>query len=119
MTTLILKCLFFFFRMCLQRYPVMWQGLLALKNAHAAVQMHFVSGNPNIARASLPPIENGETAPVRISQRMRLDPAQLDGVYRKIQVSSIINVVYLNHIIIITSPGTTFFVLRRQFTLKL
>ena len=66
----------------------MWQGHLALKNAQATVQMHFVSGNPNIARASLPPIVDGESQFVRISQRMRLDPAQLDGVYRKIQVSS-------------------------------
>ncbi|KFM61671.1 hypothetical protein X975_17022, partial [Stegodyphus mimosarum] len=70
----------------LQRYPVMWQGLLALKNDQAAVQMHFVSGNPNIARASLPPIVDGEPSPVRIAQRMRLETSQLDGVNRKIQV---------------------------------
>lgn len=70
----------------LRRYPVMWQGHLALKNAQASVQMHFVSGNPIIARASLPPIVDGEAAPVRISQRMRLDQQQLDGVFRKIQL---------------------------------
>ena len=28
----------------LRRYPVMWQGLFALKNDSAAVQMHFLSG---------------------------------------------------------------------------
>ena len=28
----------------LRRYPVMWQGLLGLKNDTAAVQMHFLSG---------------------------------------------------------------------------
>ncbi|XP_054716384.1 protein split ends-like [Uloborus diversus] len=68
-----------------QRYPVMWQGILALKNDQAAVQMHFVSGNPNVAKASLPP-PDGESS-VRIAQRMRLEPQQLDGVYRKIQIS--------------------------------
>lgn len=67
---------------------MMWQGLLALKNDQAAVQMHFVSGNPSVARASLPPIVDGEAATVRISQRMRLDPTQLEGVFRKIQVSN-------------------------------
>lgn len=67
----------------------MWQGLLALKNEQAAVQMHFVSGNRNIAWESLPPVVNGETSPVRISQRMRLDQTQLDGVFRKLQVCKV------------------------------
>ncbi|XP_022247610.1 protein split ends-like isoform X2 [Limulus polyphemus] len=70
----------------LQRYPVMWQGLLALKNDQAAVQMHFVSGNPLIARASLPPMTEGGTPPVRIAQRMRLEQNQLEGVARKMQM---------------------------------
>ncbi|XP_076358509.1 LOW QUALITY PROTEIN: uncharacterized protein LOC143251056 [Tachypleus tridentatus] len=70
----------------LQRYPVMWQGLLALKNDQAAVQMHFVSGNPLIARASLPPMTEGGTPPLRIAQRMRLEQNQLEGVARKMQM---------------------------------
>ncbi|XP_022250320.1 msx2-interacting protein-like isoform X2 [Limulus polyphemus] len=70
----------------LQRYPVMWQGLLALKNDQAAVQMHFVSGNPLIAQASLPPMTEGGTPPVRIAQRMRLEQNQLEGVARKMQM---------------------------------
>ncbi|CAL1268079.1 unnamed protein product [Larinioides sclopetarius] len=69
----------------LQRYPVIWQGILALKNDQAAVQMHFVSGNLNIARASLPPVDF-ETSPLRIAQRMRLEPQQLEGVKKKIQM---------------------------------
>lgn len=70
----------------LSRYPVMWQGLLALKNDQAAVQMHFVSGNSRIALSSLPALgPDGGPAPVRIAQRMRLEPAQLDGVARKMQ----------------------------------
>ncbi|XP_055551255.1 protein split ends, partial [Wyeomyia smithii] len=70
----------------LQRYPVMWQGLLALKNDQAAVQMHFVHGNPGVAGSSLPSNSDGTTPPLRIAQRMRLEPAQIDGVARKMQV---------------------------------
>ncbi|KFB41012.1 hypothetical protein ZHAS_00008627 [Anopheles sinensis] len=70
----------------LQRYPVMWQGLLALKNDQAAVQMHFVYGNPNVAGSSLPSNSDGTTPPLRIAQRMRLEPAQIDGVARKMQM---------------------------------
>lgn len=70
----------------LQRYPVMWQGLLALKNDCAAVQMHFVGGNPGVAGGTLPRHTDGSTPPLRIAQRMRLEPAQLDQVHRKMKV---------------------------------
>lgn len=65
----------------------MWQGILALKNEQSAVQMHFVYGNPNVAGKSLPCNSDGTTPPLRIAQRMRLEPAQLDGVSKKMQVS--------------------------------
>ena len=72
----------------LQRYPVVWQGLLALKNDQAAVQMHFISGSRKIANSSLPPVlPDTGPSPVRISQRMRLEQTQLEGVARKMQVS--------------------------------
>lgn len=71
----------------LRRHPVMWQGVLALKTELAAVQMHFVHGNPNIARDSLPLIVDGASVPLRISQRMRLEQTQLEGVARKMEVS--------------------------------
>lgn len=74
--------------MLLQRYPVMWQGLLALKTDQAAVQMHFVFGNPQVASGSLPCNSDGSTPPLRIAQRMRLEQTQLEGVARKMQVSS-------------------------------
>lgn len=72
--------------MLLQRYPVMWQGLLALKTDQAAVQMHFVFGNPKVASDSLPCNSDGSTPPLRIAQRMRLEQTQLEGVARKMQV---------------------------------
>ncbi|KAJ8681143.1 hypothetical protein QAD02_016930 [Eretmocerus hayati] len=74
--------------MLLQRYPVMWQGLLALKNDQAAVQMHFVYGNPSVARESLPCNSDGSTPPLRIAQRMRLEPTQVEGVARKMQIDN-------------------------------
>lgn len=72
--------------MLLQRHPVMWQGLLALKTDQAAVQMHFVFGNPRVASGSLPCNTDGSTPPLRIVQRMRLEQTQLEGVARKMQV---------------------------------
>jgi len=71
----------------------MWQGLLALKNDQAAVQMHFVHGNVEIARESLRhhlniAREDGSPPPLRIAQRMRLEQTQVEGVARKMQVSS-------------------------------
>ncbi|XP_043079910.1 msx2-interacting protein [Puntigrus tetrazona] len=65
----------------LTKYPIIWQGHLALKNDTAAVQLHFVSGNNVLAHRSLPPPEGG--AFLRIAQRMRLEASQLEGVARR------------------------------------
>ena len=67
-----------------QKYPIVWQGLLALKNDTAAVQLHFVSGNNVLAHRSLPLSEGGP--PLRIAQRMRLEVSQLEGVARRMTV---------------------------------
>jgi hypothetical protein len=72
----------------LYRYPVMWQGLLVLKNDQAAVQMHFVHGNRNIANNSLPMNNDCTTPPLRIVQRMRLEQTQIEGVSKKMQIPS-------------------------------
>ncbi|XP_029906489.1 msx2-interacting protein isoform X2 [Myripristis murdjan] len=65
----------------LTKYPIVWQGLLALKNDTAAVQLHFVCGNKALAHRSLPLQEGG--ALLRIVQRMRLEASQLDSVARR------------------------------------
>ncbi|XP_052743433.1 protein split ends isoform X2 [Bicyclus anynana] len=76
-------------QMLLRRYPVMWQGLLALKNDSAAVQMHFVGGNPAVAADALSRHSDGSAASLlRIAQRMRLEPAQLDQVHRKMKLEN-------------------------------
>ncbi|XP_034441875.1 msx2-interacting protein isoform X2 [Hippoglossus hippoglossus] len=65
----------------LTKYPIVWQGLLALKNDTAAVQLHFVCGNKVLAHRSLPLQEGG--ALLRIVQRMRLEVSQLESVARR------------------------------------
>ncbi|XP_061552591.1 msx2-interacting protein isoform X2 [Phycodurus eques] len=70
----------------LTKYPIMWQGLLALKNEQAAVQLHLVSGNTFLAQCSLPPLEGGPL--LRIVQRMRLEASQLDSVARRMTVEN-------------------------------
>ncbi|KAK7916653.1 hypothetical protein WMY93_012414 [Mugilogobius chulae] len=65
----------------LNKYPIVWQGLLALKNDTAAVQLHFVCGNKVLAQRSLPLQEGG--ALLRIVQRMRLEASQLESVARR------------------------------------
>ncbi|EDO40890.1 predicted protein, partial [Nematostella vectensis] len=72
------------------RYPVVWQGLVALKNDTAAVQMHYLSGNSRLAEASLPQAPAAQAMatvppPLRIAQRMKLEQSQLEGVVRRMQ----------------------------------
>jgi hypothetical protein len=78
----------------LEVYPLMWQGLLALKTEQAAVQMHFVYGNKKIAKASLPVNADHTTPPLRIAQRMRMEPSQIEGVARKMQVRILNNFIF-------------------------
>ncbi|XP_016381825.1 msx2-interacting protein-like isoform X8 [Sinocyclocheilus rhinocerous] len=65
----------------LTKYPIVWQGLLALKNDMAAVQLHFLCGNKALGLRSLPLPESGGI--LRIVQRMRLEAQQLEGVARR------------------------------------
>ncbi|ESO10712.1 hypothetical protein HELRODRAFT_96972 [Helobdella robusta] len=63
--------------------PIVWQGMLALKNDSATVQMHYVSGSDALIKASLP--DNMTT--LRIAQRMRLEPNQLEQVTKRMAES--------------------------------
>ncbi|KAH9409556.1 hypothetical protein TYRP_010566, partial [Tyrophagus putrescentiae] len=69
------------------KYPILWSGLLALKNDSVSVQMHFVSGNREISRRALPQFSEINMQPLRITQRMRLDQVQLSALERKIQAN--------------------------------
>ena len=74
----------------------MWQGHLTLKNESAAVQLHFLSGNVQLAKNSLPGSGEGRSPSLRIAQRMRLEQTQLEGVQRRMQVG--LNLVYSVHL---------------------
>ena len=73
----------------------MWQGLLMLKNDSAAVQLHFLNGNAQLAKTSLPQQTDQPMPILRISQRMRLEKTQLEGVDRRIQVQIMCVCTYL------------------------
>lgn len=71
-----------------QLYLVVWTSRFTLKDAFAAVQMHFISGNNKMPswsyRAMLD--DTGMPLPIIINQRMRLDPDELEGVQRKMSI---------------------------------
>lgn len=71
----------------LQRYPMVWQGMLALKNDQSYVQMHFVSGSKDLPEQALPRAICNQALPLRISQRMRLEQPNLEGVTKRMIVS--------------------------------
>lgn len=74
----------------LQRYPVMWQGVLALKNDQCVVQLHMINGFEQLVKLSLPQQgPDGSVQPLRIAQRMRLEAAQLDGVIKRMKVTKL------------------------------
>ncbi|KAA3679585.1 uncharacterized protein DEA37_0005555 [Paragonimus westermani] len=71
------------------------QGLLSLKNEEVYVQMHFLGGNRDLLKDCMGVIaeqnvtsadpETSLSQPLKIVQRMRLEPSQLDGVQRKLR----------------------------------
>ena len=67
----------------IERYRIMWQGMLCLKHDSATVQLHFIWGSNRMAEMSLPdsPLIRspaGVNLPqLRIIQRMRLDLPQV------------------------------------------
>lgn len=80
----------------LQRYPLVWSGMLALKNDQSHVQMHFVSGSRELPDQALPqPLISGASLPLRISQRMRLETPNLEGVTKRMIVSLLAQILLL------------------------
>jgi hypothetical protein len=89
-------------------YNVQWQGNFILKNDQAYVKTQLVAGSPQIARASMNYWNSDSSAPssnlqssannLRISQRMRLEQAQLDGVQKRMQMDN-------DHCILIAEPN--------------
>lgn len=64
---------------------VIWTGSFTMKSDTACVAMNFVSGNAEIARKCLQQMSvDNRAAPIKITQRMRLEMPQLEGVQRKL-----------------------------------
>ena len=68
------------------KYPVLWQGQLAMKNTDCLVQMHRVCGNEKLMDITNKELvsqnANGKQT-IRITQRMRLEQNQLESLMRK------------------------------------
>jgi len=70
-----------------EKYPVLWQGQLAMKNTDTLVQMHRVCGNDkliDITNQELVSRGNG-IGTIRITQRMRLEQTQLESLMKKME----------------------------------
>ncbi|KAI6193993.1 hypothetical protein M3Y96_01077900 [Aphelenchoides besseyi] len=73
-------------RLDVMRYPICWQGNLALKSNGTQVQMHHISGNQllmeSTAKELAVPADDGRPT-IRITQRMRLQNPHLITVCNK------------------------------------
>ncbi|VDM97030.1 unnamed protein product [Thelazia callipaeda] len=69
----------------MSRYPVMWQGIIALKTNETRVQMHKVGGNAEMCKRSLDQFTttSNHMPLIRINQRMRMEASQLESVQCK------------------------------------
>lgn len=72
----------------IERHPILLTGVMELKNNQATIQLHYVSGSMEVANRSLR-MFIGANQPVRVTQRMRIEPTQLSALERKIQVCSV------------------------------
>ena len=91
-------------------YNVQWQGNFILKSDQAYVRTQLVAGSPQIARASMnywnsdassagsSNLQAASHHNLRISQRMRLEQAQLEGVQKRMVMES-------DHCILIAEPN--------------
>lgn len=66
---------------------VVWNGLLTLKNSAFHVQMHLVSGNPNLVESLMCDTSMVKFTSLKLTQRLRLDPPKLEEVRRRIQLA--------------------------------
>ncbi|KAL3119149.1 hypothetical protein niasHT_003932 [Heterodera trifolii] len=70
------------------KYPVLWQGQLAMKNADTLVQMHKVCGNESLVQqmnTELSSVNENGIPLLRINQRMRLEHTHLENLIRKME----------------------------------
>ncbi|CAF1040406.1 unnamed protein product [Rotaria sp. Silwood1] len=79
-------------------YNIQWKGYIILKTNQAYIKTQFIAGNPQIARISINNWRSDMYHNLRISQRMRLEHKQLDGVQKRMQMDN-------DHCILIAEPN--------------
>jgi hypothetical protein len=70
-----------------EKYPVMWQGEIAMKSASTLVQMHRVCGNDQwmeVMNRELVHQANNLSS-LKITQRMRLEKSHIENLYKKME----------------------------------
>ncbi|CAF0747547.1 unnamed protein product [Adineta steineri] len=69
-------------------YDIQWEGYVILKTDQAYIKTQLIVGNPQIARISINYWNSDLNHNLRISQRMRLEEIQLDGVQKHMQMDN-------------------------------
>jgi len=67
--------------------PVVWTGSLSLKNNMFFVNFHSVAGKTSLVNLLLCDSKRTRITNLKLTQRLRMDPAKLDEVKRRIQLS--------------------------------
>jgi hypothetical protein len=79
-------------------YDIQWEGNISLKTDQAYIKTQLIAGNSQIARISINYWNLNLNHNLRISQRMRLEEIQLDGVKKHMQMTN-------DHCIFIAEPN--------------
>ena len=69
-------------------YDIQWEGYIVLKTEQAYIKTQLIAGNSQIARISINYWNSDLNHHLRISQRMRLEEIQLDGVKKHMQMEN-------------------------------
>ena len=67
--------------------PVLWSGLIELKNSTFYTHMHLVSGNGSLVDSLIVGLMSPNQSALKINQRLRLDKSRLKEVEKRITLS--------------------------------
>ncbi len=79
-------------------HDIQWEGYITLKTEQAYIKAQLIAGNSQIARITINYWNTDLNHYLRISQRMRLEEIQLDGVKKHMQMTN-------DHCIFIAEPN--------------
>jgi RNA-binding protein 15 len=68
--------------------PMVWNGVLSLKNSAFVVDMHLVTGSPSLVSMLMCNSKLVKFSNLKLTQRLRMEPSKLDEVRRRIHLSS-------------------------------